>query len=297
MSYFLVTDSACDLSEAMLKALNVGRCPLTVNFQDGRMLEDSFSQLSAPSFYDAMRSGMVSTTSQVNTAAFYEMFRQGLSSHDSVLYIGFSSALSGTYQSAVLAKAMLEEEDPTYGGRIIAIDGKAASLGQGLLVLEACRRRDEGAGLNELVEYLETFKNHVNHWFTVDDLVYLKRGGRISGVKAAMGQLLNIKPILTVNREGKLVPAGKAKGRKKSVQALFDRFREMYDPSLGKDFLISHGDCEEEARHLAQMIRSEFDMNEPIIEPVGMVIGSHSGPGTLALFFPGRPREDFNPSL
>lgn len=297
MSYFLVTDSACDLSEDMLNQLDVGRCPLTVNFQDGRMLEDGFGQLSAPAFYDAMRGGMAATTSQVNTAAFYEMFHQALTTHDSVLYIGFSSALSGTFQSAVLAKNTLEEDDPSYGGRIVAIDSKAASLGQGFLVLEACRRRDEGAGLNELIEYLETFKGHVNHWFTVDDLVYLKRGGRVSGVKAAMGQLLNIKPILRVNREGKLVSAGKAKGRRKSIQALCDRFREMYDPSLGKDFLISHGDCLEEAKSLAQMIQSEFDMNDPVIEPVGMVIGSHSGPGTIALFFPGRPREDFNPSL
>lgn len=297
MSYFIVTDSASDMSEEHLEQLNVGRCPLTVHFQNGTVLEDSFSQMSSKEFYDGMRKGMVSTTSQVNVSSFLEMFRQALKEYDNVLYIGLSSALSGTYQSALLAKTTLEDEDPAAVGRITLVDTKGASLGIGLLVLAACRMRDEGASLEETAAQIETLTSHINHWFTVDDLVYLKRGGRISGIKAAVGQLLNIKPILSVNQEGKLVPTGKAKGRKKSIHALMDRFREMYDPSLGKDFAISHADCLDDANMLAQLIQSEFDMNEPVIENVGMVIGSHAGPGTVALFFPGRPREDFNPDL
>lgn len=297
MSYFIVTDSASDMSEEHLEQLNVGRYPLTVHFQNGTVLEDSFSQMSSKEFYDGMRKGMVSTTSQVNVSSFLEMFRQALKEYDNVLYMGLSSALSGTYQSALLAKTTLEDEDPAAVGRITLVDTKGASLGIGLLVLAACRMRDEGASLEETAAQIETLTSHINHWFTVDDLVYLKRGGRISGIKAAVGQLLNIKPILSVNQEGKLVPTGKAKGRKKSIHALMDRFREMYDPSLGKDFAISHADCLDDANMLAQLIQSEFDMNEPVIENVGMVIGSHAGPGTVALFFPGRPREDFNPDL
>lgn len=157
--------------------------------------------------------------------------------------------------------------------------------------------RDQGASLEETVRHLETVSPRLSHWFTVDDLVYLKRGGRISGVKAAVGQLLNIKPILHVNNEGKLMPIGKAKGRKKSLHALVNHFRDMYDPSMGKDFAISHGDCIKDAELLVKMIQDEFDMNEPIIEPVGMVTGSHSGPGTIALFFFGKPREEVNPAL
>lgn len=297
MSYFIVTDSASDMSEERLERLNVGRCPLTVHFQNGTVLEDSFSQMSSKEFYDGMRQGMVSTTSQVNVSSFLVMFRQALTEHDNVLYMGISSALSGTYQSALLAKTTLEDEEPAALGRITLIDTKAASLGIGLLLLEACRMRDEGASVADTVAHIENLKSRINHWFTVDDLVYLKRGGRISGIKAAVGHLLNIKPILSVNLEGKLVPAGKAKGRKKSINALMDRFREMYDPSLGKDFAISHADCLDDAHMLAQLIQNEFDMNEPVIDPVGMVVGSHAGPGTVALFFPGRSREDFNPDL
>ena len=297
MSYFIVTDSACDLSQDQLNSLNVGRCPLTVNFQDGKIMEDGFLERSSTTFYDGMRQGMVSTTSQVNSNLFYDNFKTALKEHDQVLYVGFSSALSGTYQSAFLAKNMLEEDDSTVAGRIILLDTKAASLGVGLLVIEACRMRGQGASLEDTLKHLQAISAHLNHWFTVDDLVYLKRGGRISGVKAAVGQLLNIKPILHVNTEGKLIPIGKAKGRKKSIHALMNHFRDMYDPSLGKDFAISHGDCLKDAEMLAQMIQDEFDMNEPIIEPVGMVVGSHSGPGTLALFFFGKPREEFNPAL
>ncbi len=293
MSYFIATDSTCDLSTDQLKQLNVGRAPLIANFQDGKVLEDSFSEMTARAFYDGMRSGMVSTTSQVNSSTFYDMFRHALKDHDNVLYISFSTALSGTYQSAVLAVNTLEEDDPSLAGRIVLFDTKAASLGEGLLVLEACRKRDEGMGLDELVSYLEGLKMKVNHWFTVDDLVYLRRGGRISGVAATMGGLLNIKPVLHVNNEGKLVPVSKAKGRKKAIQTLIDRFREMYDPALGKDFCIGHGDCLEEAIAVKESLLKEFDLNEPTIEPLGMVIGSHAGPGTLGLFFLGKPREEF----
>lgn len=297
MSYFIVTDSACDLSQDQLNSLKVGRCPLTVNFQDGKIMEDGFLELSSTAFYDGMRQGMVSTTSQVNSTSFYDSFKSALQEHDQVLYIGFSSTLSGTYQSAFLAKTMLEEDDPSVAGKITLVDTKAASLGVGMLVIEACALRDQGASFDDLLQHLHTISPHLNHWFTVDDLVYLKRGGRISGVKAAVGQLLNIKPILHVNNEGKLVPIGKAKGRKKSIHALMNHFRDMYDPSMGKNFAISHGDCLKDAHLLAKMIQDEFDMNEPVIEPVGMVVGSHSGPGTLALFFFGKPREEFNPAL
>lgn len=294
MSYQIVIDSACDLSEQQLKELNVRRLPLTVNFPDGKNLPDGFTEMSARDFYDAMRGGTVSTTSQVNTNEFYETFRDILDRGDDVFYLAFSSGLSGTYQGSILARNMLLEEDPSLQERITLLDSKAASLGYGLLVLETCRKRDDGLDVKALKRHLEELLMKVNHWFTVEDLVYLKRGGRVSAMQATMGSLLNIKPMLRVDSEGKLVSHGKAKGRKKSLQYLFDRFKENYDPSLGKDFLISHGDSLEDAEALKDMILNEFDMNEPVIEPVGMVIGSHSGPGTIALFFLGRPREADN---
>lgn len=294
MSYFIVTDSTCDLSIEQLNQLNVGRASLITNFQDGKVLEDGFSELDAATFYAGMRSGMVSTTSQVNSATFYEMFRKALTHHDNVLYIGFSTGLSGTYQSAMLAKNTLEEDEPGWAGRIVLIDSRSASLGEGLLILEACKKRDEGMGFAELCRHIESIKLNVNHWFTVDDLVYLKRGGRVSSIAATMGTLLNIKPVLFVNNEGKLVPSVKAKGRKKAIQTLVDRFREMYDPALGRHIMIVHGDCLDEAQGLKDTLLKEFDLDEPTIEPLGMVIGSHAGPGTLGVFFFGKPREDFN---
>lgn len=297
MSYFLVTDSACDLPEDLLNQHHVGRCPLSTNFQDGKVLEDSFREMSAREFYDGMRSGTVSTTSQVNSAAFYDMFRQGLQEHDQVICVTMASALSGTFQSAVLARITLEEDHPEYTGRVALIDSRSVSLGLGLLVLDACRRRDEGMAAEDLIKYLEERRDHIHHFFTVEDLVYLKRGGRISSLKAAFGTLLNIKPILHVNAEGKLVPLDKAKGRKNSINALADLFDRKYDPAMGRDFAISHGDCEEEARQLADTLRERHGLNAPTIAPVGMVVGSHAGPGTLALFFPGKSRGETNADL
>lgn len=293
MSYFIVTDSTCDLSMEQLKELNVGRAALITNFQDGKVLEDGFSELDAPAFYAGMRNGMVSTTSQVNSATFYDIFHKALTEYDQVLYLGFSSALSGTFQSATLAKSTLGEDDPASTGRIVLIDTLAASLGEGLLVLEACRQRDAGMDLESLRRHLEEVKLRVNHWFTVDDLVYLKRGGRVSSLAATMGTLLNIKPVLHVNNEGKLVPTTKAKGRKKAIQTLIDRYREMRDPSLGSQVLIVHGDCADEAATLKARLVQEFGLEEVAIEPLGMVIGSHAGPGTLGVFFFGKPREEF----
>ncbi|MFZ2258612.1 MAG: DegV family protein [Clostridiaceae bacterium] len=294
MSYYIVTDSTCDLPLDQLKALNVGRAPLVINFQDGRVLEDGFSELNSHEFFEGMRAGMISTTSQVNSSTFYTLFCEVLTKYDNVLYIGFSSELSGTFQSAFLAKSTLEEEDPAWADRIVLIDSLAASVGEGLLVLDACEKRDAGMGFAELCQYIESIKLLVNHWFTVDDLVYLKRGGRVSSIAATMGTLLNIKPILQVNNKGKLVPISKVKGRKKSLVALVDRFREMYDPAMGKNFILGHGDCKEEALTVKEALLAEFDLNEPTIVPLGMVIGSHAGPGTICLCFLGKPREAFN---
>lgn len=294
MSYQIVIDSACDLSIEQVSKLNLIRLPLTVNFPDGKNLPDGFDQISAEEFYEGMRKGTVSTTSQVNTNDFYEAFKKILEAGDDVFYLAFSSNLSGTFQGSILAKNMILDGDPSLGDRITLIDSSAASLGYGLLILEACRKRDEGMTAEALKDHLKGLLMHVQHWFTVDDLVYLKRGGRVSAMQATMGTLLNIKPVLRVDDDGKLVSHGKAKGRKKSLQYLFDQFRENYDPALGKDFLISHGDCLEDALTLKEMIMSEYDMNEPVIEPVGMVIGSHTGPGLIALFFLGKTREASN---
>ena len=202
--------------------------------------------------------------------------------------ISFSSALSTTYQSACIAAEEMKERFPER--KILVVDSLCASLGQGLLAYYAARKRDEGLGLEELKAWLEDNKLHLCHWFTVNDLMYLKRGGRINAATAIMGTMLSIKPILHVDNEGHLISVGKARGRKASIAALADKAAELgqgYDNSL---MFISHGDCPEDAQALADMVRTRFGIDTIMIGYIGPVIGTHSGPGTLALFFFGSPR-------
>lgn len=291
MSYFIVTDSASDLSQEYIDRFQVDAvCPLSVNYPDGSSKPDGFTDSSPQDFYAAMRAGQVTTTSQVNVAQFIEAFDKGLSQGKDVLYIGFSEGLSGTVQSAQIAKSTLEE-NPDKQGRIHIVSSLCASGGGGLLVATASQMRAQGKAIEEVAQRLEDLKLHLNHWFTVEDLVYLKRGGRISAIKAAMGGLLDIKPIMHVNNEGKLIPVTKAKGRKKSIHSLLAAYQAMREPHMDDMAYITHGDCLEDAEQLAIMIR-EAGAGEVLISNVGSVVGSHSGPGTLALFFYGKNRED-----
>jgi DegV family protein with EDD domain len=228
------------------------------------------------------------STSQVNIQSFIGEFKKHIKNGKSVLYIGFSSALSGTVHSAVMAKEQLLEEYPNCD--ITVVDTKSASLGEGLLVYYACEMLKSGNSKEDIVDWLENNKLRMNHWFTVEDLNHLKRGGRISVSTAVIGTLLDIKPIMHVDDEGRLVPVTKVMGRKKSIRTLANNLKERIVDPEHQVIAISHGDCEEDAVLLKSLIAEDIKVRDVIINNVGPVIGSHSGPGTLALFFLGNTR-------
>ena len=207
---------------------------------------------------------------------------------EDVLVLAFSSGLSTTYQSAVIAAEELKERYPDR--KILVVDSLCASLGQGLLAFHAAKKRDAGMPMEALARWLEENRLHLCHWFTVNDLMYLKRGGRISAATAVMGTMLSIKPILHVDNEGHLVSVGKVRGRKASIQALAEKVGELARGYDNPVMFISHGDCPEDAQYLADLLKQRYGVKEVYINYVGAVIGSHSGPGTLALFFLGDHR-------
>ena len=238
--------------------------------------------------YAGLRAGEAASTAAANPQQWEEALEPVLASGEDALILAFSSGLSTTYQSACIAADEMKERFPER--KILVVDSLCASLGQGLLAYYAARKRDEGLGLEELKAWLEDNKLHLCHWFTVNDLMYLKRGGRINAATAIMGTMLSIKPILHVDNEGHLVSVGKARGQKASIAALADKAAELgkgYDNSL---MFISHGDCLEDAQALAELVKERCGVKEVYINYVGAVIGSHSGPGTLALFFLGQHR-------
>ena len=282
--YVIFTDSSCDLAPEVLADWGVESLSLTFRFNDSEK-EYYNGDMNIADFYQKMRDGGVAKTSAVNTQAFKEAFEKILKGGCDVLYIGFSSGLSTTYNSARIAAEELREEYPD--ARIITVDSLAASAGLGLLVKLAVDKREAGEPIEDVASYIEGLKLRLCHWFTVEDLVYLKRGGRVSPTVAFVGNMLGIKPVMHVDDEGHLVPVTKVRGRKTSIAALADKYTELADPSLGKIF-ISHGDCLKDAEYLASLIESKHGVKTEIITYVGSVIGAHSGPGTLALFFVSR---------
>ena len=287
MSLFqIVTDSCCDFPAEEYARLNLSVVPLSVEFR-GETSDDRNDD-SLKTMYAALRAGEAAKTAAVNPERWREAIEPWLKQGKDVLVLAFSSGLSTTYQSARIAGEELEELYPDR--RIRVVDTLSASLGEGLLVWYACAKRDEGLTLDETADWAEENKFHLCHWFTVDDLFYLKRGGRISGATAVMGTMLNIKPVLHMDDEGHLISVGKARGRKAAIQALAEKTRELgagYDNST---MFISHGDCLEDAEYLAKLLKSKYGVKNVFISYVGAVIGSHSGPGTLALFFLGKHR-------
>ena len=239
-------------------------------------------------FYDKLRNGAYSKTSQVVPSTFEERYREIFNSGENeILYLGFSKALSGTFSSGKSAAETVTKND---NQRIIAIDTYSASLGMGALVDYAVELRDAGKSMDEVAEWVEQNKLKMNHWFTVDDLNYLQRGGRLSTGAAFVGGILNIKPIMHVNNEGRLIPLEKMMGRKKAIKRLFQKFEEMVVNPEEQKIYISHGDCLEEAEMLAEMVREKYKFRELIIGYNRKVIGSHTGPGVLAIFFLGDHR-------
>ena len=280
-NYVIFTDSSCDLSPEILAEHGVESRSLIFRFGDSDK-EYYNGDMNIADFYQKMRDGGVAKTSAINTQSFKQAFEKILEDGKDILYIGFSSGLSTTYNSAASAAHMLCGE---YSERkIITVDSLAASAGLGLLVKLAAEKRDAGLSIEEVASYIEEIKLRLCHWFTVEDLVYLRRGGRVSSTAAAVGNILGIKPMLHVDDAGHLVNVAKIRGRKHSIVALADKYAELADPSFKRVF-ISHGDCIADAEYLASLIEAKHGVKAEIITYVGSVIGAHSGPGTLALFF------------
>lgn len=282
--YVILTDSCCDLPADMAEKLGVWVQPLSFTIEGGEYSNYLDNRDMAPGvFYGKLRAGALGATSAVGIGRFQEDMAALVEGGRDVLCIAFSSALSTTYQSACIAARDVMAAHPE--GKVLVVDSRAASLGQGLLVYLAAEKKAQGASLEELRDYVEERKGHICHWFTVDDLYHLKRGGRVSAAAALFGTMLQMKPVLHVDDEGRLIPVGKVRGRKASIRALADKMGELAeDPSV---VFISHGDCLEDAETLAGMIRGKHPVKELVINYVGPVIGNHSGPGTLALFFQG----------
>ena len=286
MNYRIITDSGCDLPAHLLAQLNIDVLPLTLLFR-GQEWNDTTDE-GLKTIYNGLRNGDAASTSAINPGGWSAAMEPVLASGDDVLVLTFSSGLSTTYQSAVIAAQELAEAYPQR--KIRVVDTLCASLGQGLLVWYACRNRDAGMSLDELADWCENNKLNLCHWFTVDDLMYLKRGGRISAATALVGTMLNIKPVLHVDDEGHLISVSKARGRKAAIEALAKKVAETALPGENDVMFISHGDCVEDAETLAGILKEKHGVKEVVISYVGAVIGSHSGPGTIALFFLGSKR-------
>ena len=285
-AYKIITDSCADLAPGLIAALDISMIPLTVVFKGENRndcVDDSIKEV-----YDGLRNGEVATTAAANPEGWASVIEPVLQAGQDALVLAFSSGLSTTYQSAVIAATDLAEKYPQR--KVLVVDTLCASLGQGLLVWYACKKRDEGLSLEQLHSWVEENKMHICHWFTVDDLMYLKRGGRVSAATAVVGTMLQIKPVLHVDDEGHLVSVSKARGRKSAIDALAKKVGELGGNFDNSTCFISHGDCLEDAEYLANVLKDKYGVREVVIGYVGAVIGSHAGPGVLALFFMGSHR-------
>ena len=286
MSYRIVTDTCCDFPQEMYAQLNLTVIPLTLNFRGCE--HNAFTEAFLKDLYNGLRAGEAGTTSAVNPDGWASAMEPILAGGEDVLVLAFSSGLSTTYQSAVIAAQELAEKYPQRKVRVV--DTLCASLGQGLLVWHACKKRDEGMELDALADWCEDNKLHLCHWFTVDDLMYLKRGGRVSAATALVGTMLQIKPVMHMDDAGKLVKVTTARGRKASLNALVAKMGETALPNVNDTVFICHGDCIEDAEYVAQKVKEQYGVKDVLIYYTGAVIGSHSGPGTVALFFLGKQR-------
>ena len=284
--YQIITDSACDLPAELLQNLNVKKVSLSVLFR-GESRPDSVDA-GIKEFYDGLRAGDIATTSAVNPESWKTVIEDAFRAGDDALVLAFSSGLSTTYQSAVIAAQELMEQYPERKAHVV--DTLCASLGQGLLAWYACRKRDEGMNLDGLRDWVEANKMNICHWFTVDDLMFLKRGGRVSATTALVGTMLQVKPVLHVDDEGHLINVAKARGRKASIDMLAKKAAELGEGFDNETMFISHGDCAEDAAYLANVLKEKLGVKYVHMNHVGAVIGSHAGPGVLALFFLGKHR-------
>ena len=285
MSYQIITDSCCDFTQQQYQELGVTCAPLSVLYNG--VNHDNFTDpADVKAFYEELRSGVMATTSAVNPDGWAALMEDALQAGRDVLVLAFSSGLSTTYQSAVIAAKDLRETYPDR--KILVVDTLCAALGQGLLVWYACKKRDEGLSIDELCTWVEENKLHICHWVTVDDLNHLKRGGRISAATAMMGSMLNIKPIIYVDNDGHLINTAKVRGRKAAIDLLAGKLDETgIDQEIA---FIAHGDCPEDAAALEKILKETYGVKKVITGYVGPVIGAHTGPGVLVLCFMGSHR-------
>ncbi len=284
--YVIVTDSSSDLTKEIINDSELIYLQLDV-LMDGEGSKAN-CDVDIKDFYAKLRAKKNATTSAVNIDKFTEIFEKYLSQGYDVLYIGFSSGLSGTFNAGFVAAKELSEKYPER--KIYAVDTLAASLGEGLLVYYAVKMKNDGADIESVRDYIEENKLKLCHWFTVDDLFFLKRGGRVNAATAIVGSMLSIKPVLHVDNKGRLINVSKARGRKASLDALFDKMKETAIEPEKQVVFISHGDSEEDAKYLADRVKTELGSPVVMMSYVGPVIGAHSGPGTIALFYLGTER-------
>lgn len=287
MDFEIVTDSCCNLVEDMIDEFGLHILPLTFMVDGEDAVYQSYlkgEKTDLMQFYTMMREGKVFKTSLPNLVESEALFRGILEQGRDLIYLAFSSGLSGTYQALSLICAQLQEEYPER--KVYVVDTLAASGGQGLLVWHAVQHARAGETIDQVRDWVEENKLYLAHWFTVDDLMFLFRGGRVSKTAAWAGTLLNIKPVLHVDDEGHLIPMEKVRGRKKSLNALVDHMeKSAIQPVADQMVFITHGDCLDEAEYVAERVKERFGVKDVIINYVDPVIGSHSGPGTMALFF------------
>ena len=287
-SYVIFTESTGDLTPALIEAADLRVLPMAFtldgkeyrNYPDGR-------EMPAHDYYEKLRGGSLCTTSQVTMLEFQQAFTPVLEAGQDILYLAFSSGLSGTYQSGCIAAEELKEKFP--GRRIVCVDSLQASMGEGLFCYLVGKKRCQGADLDTAADYARQIAPQVCAWFTVDDLMFLKRGGRVSSAAAVAGTLLGIKPVLHVDEEGHLIPKEKVRGRRASLDALVKHFEATALDKTGGTVFISHGDCADDARYVIDKLRA-LGVKEIEMGDIGPVIGAHSGPGTVALFWLGSAR-------
>ena len=286
--YWIVTDSTIDMPKRYIDSQENFRVLNMSYTMDGVSYVPDGTDENSREIYRQLRAGKNIVTAQVNSESGREAFEEILAGGDDLLVIAFSSGLSGTCQAAFTAAEEAREKYPDR--KLEVIDSLCASAGEGLLVDYALRNRDKGMSLEENAAWVRETVQNIIHWFTVDDLMFLMRGGRVGAVSAYIGSLVKIKPILHVNAEGKLIPREKVQGRRKSIRALADKVKQNIVDPEGQLVLISHGDCEAEAQSLADMIKAELPVAEVRLSYIGPIVGAHSGPGTLAVFFMGKGR-------
>lgn len=285
--YRIMTDSSCDLPEELVREYELRVLPLRVTLGEETYFNEP-GAVDSHTFYEKLRAGVPAKTSAVNTQAFLDAMKEELDAGRDVLYIGFSSGLSGTYSAGEMAAQSLRPQYPDR--KILTVDSLCASLGQGLLVHLCVQKKREGLPIGQVAQFAEDTKLHIGHWFTVTDLHHLHRGGRVSATVAILGTALQIKPVMHMDDEGHLIPVSKARGRKASLQALVQQMAETAVEPEEQTVFICHGDCIDDAEYTASLIREKTGAKTVIINYVGPVIGAHTGPGVVSIFFLGTHR-------